>query len=253
LDFRRYLVLLLRVPSRPIAPYAARADGSHFVPFLKADSTLSADALTSGFWRFSVTGVMAFVSGSPDGSSEVGFLRVSGGHLSPSPETQLADMVSVALSPSGDRAAVGGTGVAIWDVNPTTLTLTGEEIGFNATLLPGSTLDWQPRCTIAARASDETIHGTSGPDLICVHGSHDVIRGGAGRDVIFVIGHGNVVRGGRGNDVIVVHGGRNRILGGARVRPDQHSRSRQPPKHPPRRPGTNVCLHDAGDVLRGCS
>jgi RTX calcium-binding nonapeptide repeat (4 copies) len=72
----------------------------------------------------------------------------------------------------------------------------------------------QGPCTVSSSASNTTISGTSGADLICVHGDGDTVRGLGGDDIIYGTGHRDTVRGGGGRHVLVVHGGNNVVRGG---------------------------------------
>ena len=57
-------------------------------------------------------------------------------------------------------------------------------------------------CTQNVSASNVTVSGTSGIDVICVTGSNNVINADAGNDTIIVSGSNNTINGGDGNDSI---------------------------------------------------
>ena len=57
-------------------------------------------------------------------------------------------------------------------------------------------------CTQNVSASNVTVSGTSGIDVICVTGTNNVVNAGAGNDTIIVSGSNNTINGGDGNDSI---------------------------------------------------
>jgi len=78
-------------------------------------------------------------------------------------------------------------------------------VALNLVALAGSVAPAQADaadCTQNVSASNTTVTGTSGIDVICVAGSNNVINADAGNDTIIVSGSNNTINGGDGNDSI---------------------------------------------------
>jgi Ca2+-binding RTX toxin-like protein len=98
------------------------------------------------------------------------------------------------------------------------------------------------RDRICGRAGDDVVHALGGSDLVIGAKGNDTIEGGRGNDALWggagddsLDGNGgvDVVRGGPGDDTIAVAdiGRSDRAIGGR---------------------GTDTCLVDASDTVRGC-
>ena len=117
-------------------------------------------------------------------------------------------------------------------------------------LATGAIPDWQPLCDFGGTGGADTIHGTSGQDLICAGSGNDTIYGYGGNDVIFA-GRGNDrVDAGAGNDVINGGDGADALYGGAggdRIWAKDGARDRVGGGI-----GSDVCLADMGDAKIRC-
>jgi Ca2+-binding RTX toxin-like protein len=243
------LVLLRVNPSRLII---GRADAT---AFRRIAPDPRGELAPGDPWQFGSGGLVAYhVYDGPTGEQWVNYYHLAGRTLTAPTDSRLDGRDSVTLSPSGARSAVvRGGQLDIWDVDPQTLGLTYEGSGLVFSPSPwGSVTAWQPTCTITSSASNTTVSGTAGSDLICVSGSGDIVRGRGGNDVVYVTGRDDVVRGGTGRDVLVVHGGRNTARGGhGRDLINIRDGARSSVVNGGR--GTDVCIADSRDRLVSCS
>jgi Ca2+-binding RTX toxin-like protein len=243
------LVMLRVNPSRLII---GRANGT---AFRRIAPDPRRDLAPGDPWQFGSGGLVAYhVYDAPIGEQWVNYYHLAGRTLTAPTDSRLDGRDSVTLSPSGERSAVvRGGQLDIWDVDPQTLSLTYEGPGLVFSPSPwGSVTAWQPTCTITSTASNATVSGTAGNDLICVSGSGDIVRGRGGNDVLYVIGRDDVVRGGTGRDVLVVHGGRNTVRGGHGM-DVINIRDGAKPSVANGGLGTDVCIADPADRLVSCS